>query len=180
MDGLLYWQINDLWPRATWSSIDAYGRWKALHFLAKRCFEPVHISLLEDQLSHEVAIHCSNQGTAAVNLTVHWKVGTCDGRVFANGHLDAAVPPQQNLQLHRIACADWAAKGGQEKLPLEVRQNPDAPSRGDRDLLVWAWAEIDGQEVSRNLAFFPNQNISTCNGQTSVTTSAHMMTVLLH
>ncbi|MEX0653795.1 MAG: hypothetical protein WD534_11520 [Phycisphaeraceae bacterium] len=43
MDGLLYWQLNDLWPAATWSSIDVYGRWKALHHFARRFFTlPVH------------------------------------------------------------------------------------------------------------------------------------------
>jgi beta-mannosidase len=39
--GSLYWQIDDCWPVASWSSIDYYGRWKALHYYAKRLFAPI-------------------------------------------------------------------------------------------------------------------------------------------
>lgn len=42
--GSLYWQINDCWPVASWSSIDYYGRWKALHYFAKKAFAPILIS----------------------------------------------------------------------------------------------------------------------------------------
>ncbi len=42
--GSLYWQINDCWPVASWSSTDYYQRWKALQYFAKKAFEPVIIS----------------------------------------------------------------------------------------------------------------------------------------
>ena len=45
--GALYWQLNDCWPVASWSSVDGYGRYKALHYEAKRFFEPIHISCAE-------------------------------------------------------------------------------------------------------------------------------------
>ena len=37
--GSLYWQLNDCWPGASWSSIDYYGKWKALHYQTKKSFE---------------------------------------------------------------------------------------------------------------------------------------------
>ncbi|HKO90324.1 MAG TPA: glycoside hydrolase family 2 protein [Polyangiaceae bacterium] len=46
--GSLYWQLDDCWPVASWSSIDYYGRWKALHFFARRFFAPVLVSSIED------------------------------------------------------------------------------------------------------------------------------------
>ena len=42
--GSLYWQLNDCWPGASWSSIDYYGRWKALHYKVKEAFAPVIVS----------------------------------------------------------------------------------------------------------------------------------------
>ena len=42
--GSLYWQLNDCWPAVSWSSIDYFGNWKALHYKAKRSFEDVLVS----------------------------------------------------------------------------------------------------------------------------------------
>lgn len=50
--GTLYWQLNDCWPVASWSSTDYYQNWKALHYAVKRAYAPVVISSLinEDEL----------------------------------------------------------------------------------------------------------------------------------
>ncbi|MBQ8689681.1 MAG: glycoside hydrolase family 2 protein [Clostridia bacterium] len=45
--GTLYWQLNDIWPVASWASIDYYGRLKALHYYAKRFYSPVLVSCRE-------------------------------------------------------------------------------------------------------------------------------------
>jgi len=42
--GTLYWQLNDCWPVASWSSTDYYGRWKALHYFVKKAYSPVIIT----------------------------------------------------------------------------------------------------------------------------------------
>lgn len=39
--GTLYWMLNDAWPAISWSSIDYYGRWKAVQYLAKRCYRDI-------------------------------------------------------------------------------------------------------------------------------------------
>jgi beta-mannosidase len=45
--GTLYWQLNDVWPVASWSSIDGLGNWKALHYAVKKAFSPLLLSMSE-------------------------------------------------------------------------------------------------------------------------------------
>ena len=47
--GSLYWQLNDCWPVASWSSLDYDGNWKALHYLAADFFSPILISVTEKE-----------------------------------------------------------------------------------------------------------------------------------
>jgi beta-mannosidase len=56
--GTLYWQLNDCWPGASWSSIDYKGRWKALHYAAKNFFQPIFISI--KQFKNNIEIYGMN------------------------------------------------------------------------------------------------------------------------
>ena len=47
--GSLYWQLDDCWPVTSWSSIDYFGRWKALHYVARRFFAPVLVSTVGER-----------------------------------------------------------------------------------------------------------------------------------
>lgn len=59
--GSLYWQLNDCWPVASWASIDYYGRWKALHYGARRFYAPFTISIGEEkELSPHVSYYVHN------------------------------------------------------------------------------------------------------------------------
>ncbi len=46
--GTLFWQLNDNWPVASWSSIEYGGKWKPLQYLARRFYAPVHVTLAPD------------------------------------------------------------------------------------------------------------------------------------
>ena len=49
--GTLYWQLNDAWPGITWSSIDYFGRWKPLQFMAKRLYADIAIFANEGKIT---------------------------------------------------------------------------------------------------------------------------------
>jgi len=80
--GSLFWQINDCWPVASWSSIDYYGRWKAQHFFARKAFAPILIStVLDGDVVRASAVSDLLQDRKAVlslqvldfDGTVHWQ-----------------------------------------------------------------------------------------------------------
>ena len=57
--GSLYWQFNDCWPVASWSSIDYYGRYKALHYAAKKFYAPVSMGLFLEK--NNLTVNVSNE-----------------------------------------------------------------------------------------------------------------------
>ncbi len=61
--GTLYWQLNDCWPVASWSSLDYFGRWKALHYAARRFYAPLLLSI-EDQPASMQAIYVTQRPAA--------------------------------------------------------------------------------------------------------------------
>jgi len=76
--GSLYWQLNDCWPVASWSSIDYFGRWKALHYFAKRFYSPVFASAREDRNTLELWV--TNDLKHAVEGTLSWKIMRTTGK----------------------------------------------------------------------------------------------------
>lgn len=78
--GTLYWQINDCWPVASWSSIDYYGRWKALHYYAKKAFNDILISPYAD--GGQMKVKIISDRDKSVKGKVEIKVLTLDGQVL--------------------------------------------------------------------------------------------------
>jgi beta-mannosidase len=70
--GSLYWQLNDCWPVASWASIDYYGRWKALHYYARRFYDDVLVSPFEEdgKLSAYVVSDKTQPMTAELRIRV--------------------------------------------------------------------------------------------------------------
>jgi beta-mannosidase len=68
--GSLYWQLNDCWPVASWSGIDYFGRWKALHYFARRFFAPVLVSTVEGNGTVTVYVISDRRADAAARLSL--------------------------------------------------------------------------------------------------------------
>jgi beta-mannosidase len=72
--GTLYWQLNDTWPVASWSSIDYFGRWKALHYMAQHFYAPILVSAVEDVDAGIARLYVSNDLPVHVTGAVTWTV----------------------------------------------------------------------------------------------------------
>ena len=74
--GTLYWQINDNWPVASWSSIDYFGRWKALHYMAKKFYGPQAVSMCMD--GDTMQVYLANESMEAQSYQVVFYVKNID------------------------------------------------------------------------------------------------------
>ncbi len=70
--GTLYWQIDDCWPVASWSSVDYYGRWKAQQYMVKKAYQPYMLSSLKqgDSIKVYVVSDKYNPTFATLNTTL--------------------------------------------------------------------------------------------------------------
>lgn len=90
--GSLYWQVNDSNPVISWSSIDYFGRWKSLHYAAKKFYAPVLCSI-DDRDKDNLVINVSNEKLETFSGTVRWRVRRNDTTIIAQGSVDVNIPP---------------------------------------------------------------------------------------
>ncbi len=76
--GSIYWQLNDCWPVASWSSIDYYGRWKALQYYARRFYNPVLVS--PHMENGALAVYVISDKTAPFDADLRVRILTFDGQ----------------------------------------------------------------------------------------------------
>ncbi len=114
--GAVYWQINDIWPVASWSSIDYFGRWKALHYYAKRFFAPLMISCHETgETTDRVSVvaepsaiatiaHLSvaNESRQARKGVVRWTLRNAESKILANGEHAIDLPALSSVWLDPV------------------------------------------------------------------------------
>ena len=102
--GATYWQFNDNWPVASWSSVDYYGRWKAMHYMAKRVFDGPLLSLREE--GQKAQIHLSNETQKPLAGEVLWELKDFHGRALKKGSHRVEVPPFQSVKVGDLDFAD--------------------------------------------------------------------------
>jgi beta-mannosidase len=98
--GALYWQLNDCWPVASWSSLDYYGRWKALHYFAKRFFQPLYASVKEER--DQVEFWITNDLKKPCEIKLEWKILNSEGKLLANEDYSSTILPCSSLKLRTV------------------------------------------------------------------------------
>ncbi len=132
--GALYWQLNDCWPVASWSSIDYYGRWKALQYYARRFYNDLLIS----PFLHDGVVDASvvSDRLQPVSGQIRMRLLDFSGKTLLDKIQDILVPAQSSAVYFSVNAKDL-------------------PSAADPDQTFLAFDFIvGGQTVSRNLLFF--------------------------
>lgn len=118
--GAIYWQVNDIWPVASWASIDYFGRWKALHYYAKRFFAPVMLSCEEtgemtmrpscvaqpEPIRKAVWLAVANETMSTVSGAVRWALRNASAEILHSGSQDVLVDALSSLSLSELDFSD--------------------------------------------------------------------------
>jgi beta-mannosidase len=130
--GSLYWQLNDCWPVASWSSIEFTGRWKALHHLARRLYAPAFVSAhvpgdevfgisnYRKSTVRLVHIHTSYDNPVAASGVVSWDLFHIDGRVLLSGSKKVLLKPMRSVLQQTLDLGAHLAEFGRERIYLRI------------------------------------------------------------
>jgi beta-mannosidase len=134
--GCIFWQYNDCWPVASWSSVDYFGRWKALHYLARRFYAPLLVSGLENREQGTVEVFVTSDRLAPCRGTLSWNTTDVQGKSLSHGSFDLEIQPRES---RKVKTLDFG------KLCRE---------QGFNNVLTWLKLAVDGKTGSENLVLF--------------------------
>lgn len=114
--GAVYWQLNDCWPVASWSSIDYSGRLKALHYAARRFFAPVMLSCEEEGLmtsgkvinsehfdfEKSIRLNVANETLKEKEVTVRWSLRNAKAKIIRKEEQVLNVPALTCVWLDKV------------------------------------------------------------------------------
>ena len=101
--GSVYWQLNDTNPVISWSSIDYYGRWKALHHFAKRFHAPILLTADKDAL-----FNISNETMQDITGTIRWQLRNAGSEVVTSGSMEASCPALTAVNIGNAELGEYA------------------------------------------------------------------------
>lgn len=118
--GTIIWQLNDCWPVASWSSIDYCGRWKALHYYAKRFFAPIMISCAEEgiltqdtnpnaepyDVKKSIRLNVANESMNDVQVMIKWALRDAGARIKRQGEESLCIPALSSAWLEEETMRD--------------------------------------------------------------------------
>lgn len=129
--GSLYWQLNDVWPGASWSSVDWFGRWKALQFHARRFYAPVAVAALRDAKGN-TSVSLLNDRTHAVRGELRLRVMGLDGKLLREEKKPVELAPLSATQAGAYVDADLLGKADPASTVavFDLRVEGEPASRG--------------------------------------------------
>jgi beta-mannosidase len=110
--GTLYWQLDDCWPVASWSGIDYYGRWKALHYFAKKAYEDILVSPIKQ--GNELYIYLVSDRLSDTRGKLDIKIMKFDGQVIYSHISEINIPADKVVSGVELKVTD---------IPGNIKQN---------------------------------------------------------
>ena len=130
--GPLYWQINDIWPVASWSSLDYGGQWKVMHYMAKRFYRLVNVVAVPNADGSEITLKAINDTGRAVSISLEVVAATVTGESRTLFSVNSAVSADAAIGVTTLSSADLAVD----------------------EFLFFTWKDASGQVLGEN-DYFP-------------------------
>jgi beta-mannosidase len=134
--GSIFWQLNDCWPVASWSSIDYFGRWKALQYYARRFYSPLLVSPHVEDGNFNVYVISDKTAPTAARLRL--RLFTLAGKSLSDSTQEIQVPELSSKIYIQRPLAEFVNANGADAANIFAVA----------DLLV------DGKSVSSNVLYF--------------------------
>jgi beta-mannosidase len=134
--GCVYWQYNDTWPGSSWSSVDYFGRWKALQYMAKQFYAPLLVSGVEDVAAGKVDVHVTSDRMDDCQGTLQWTVSDVSGKQLKEGSMDLDIPARKSRLVQSL------------DLQAELK------AHGANNIILWLGLEVGAARVSDNMISF--------------------------
>ena len=112
--GTLYWQLNDCWPGISWSSIDHFGNWKALHYEAKEAFENILISFKRE--GNHVNVYIINDLLKNLEETLVLQLYDFKGNVLWSSSIEVEVDRNSSVLAQSFFVENMSGLDGNEVL----------------------------------------------------------------
>ncbi len=128
--GTLYWQLNDCWPGPSWSSVDYTGRWKALHYMARRFYAPLLLSGVAATERGVFDVYVTNDRSGSVSGELLWTLMDTEGRVQTENKEPVTIPIGRCSQVKRLDFSELLSKqrSGEQMLWLEFIEKGETVS----------------------------------------------------
>lgn len=97
--GSIYWQFNDCWPVASWSSVDSCGRYKALHYAARKFYAPVAMGLFLEK--GKLTVNVSNETMKDFSGSIRLRLCAKDFTVLEERTAPVTVESLESLDVYR-------------------------------------------------------------------------------
>ena len=135
--GAIYWQLNDCWPVASWSSIEFTGKWKALHHVARRFNAPAlvsaHIPGDENPIINnyrrstvrEVHLYTVYDAPKPAKGLLRWDLFTLDGDIILSGKKKVALRHGESVKQQTLDLAKPIAKHTLDRIYLRIALDVD-------------------------------------------------------
>ena len=156
--GSLYWQHNDVWPVASWSSVDYYLRWKALHYWARKAFAQQLVSPFKNSESGAIEIHVVNDDLTPVNAVLQMRMLGFDGSTGWSKEIPVQIKANTSAIYFEIPETELLAgqAANNRLLAVDLKQDEKTLATANHYFKVPRYLDLPKPIVAHSIAKVPD------------------------